>query len=169
MIGWKWTPERPMDLTKSTTSGSSHIFSLTTVVLRESLMPPLSRKFSIAVMTSSKLPFVPLVSLAMCRFKLFNDRHIESKPESTILLANVLSINDPFEVRLVTIPFLDANLMISSKSFLKSASPPVIERLNVPSHALSFASTPFHSSRLSSYSSGLDVQRKHVGHARLQI
>src|SRR5262245_233990 len=105
----------------------------------------------------------------MCCFKLFNERTNPSKPEATIFLARILSINDPLETTVVRIPFSDANFIISSKSFLKKASPPVNVRLNVPSHAFNFARTSFHWSSLSSCSSGLDVQRKHVGHARLQM
>src|SRR5215472_12756226 len=105
----------------------------------------------------------------MCRFKLFKERHNPSNPESTIFFARSLSISDPLDTTPVTIPLSVANLKISSKSFLKNGSPPVNVRLNVPSHSLSFRMTPFHCSKLSSCSSGLAVQRKHVGHARLQI
>src|SRR5262245_7793103 len=105
----------------------------------------------------------------MCRFRLFRERANPSKPESAICLASVLSISDPLETTFVIIPLLEANLRISSKSFLKNGSPPVKVRLNVPSHFFSFPITPFHCSAVSSCSSGLDVQRKHVGHARLQM
>src|SRR5215831_16668201 len=99
---------------------------------------------------------------------LFKERVKLSRPEATIFFARALSIRDPLETTRVTSPFAEANLKISRMSFLRNGSPPVNVRLNVPSQLLSFASTPFHSSAVSSCSSGLDVQRKHVGHSRLQ-
>src|SRR5262249_19444283 len=99
---------------------------------------------------------------------LFSERVNPSRPDAMIFPAKVLSMNDPLDTTCVTMPFSEANLKISRMSFLKNGSPPEKVRLNVPSQPFSFASTPFHSSAVSSCSSGLDVHRKHVGHSRLQ-
>src|SRR5438445_12909467 len=99
---------------------------------------------------------------------LFSERVNPSRPDAMIFFARVLSMNDPLDTTWVTMPFSEANLKMSRMSFLKNGSPPVNVRLNVPSHAFNFARTRFHSSAVSSCSSGLDVQRKQVGHSRLQ-
>src|SRR5262245_16305538 len=105
----------------------------------------------------------------MCFFKLFNDKQRPSRPESAMRFASVLSMSDPFETTPTTMPLSDANWKMSVKSLRRNGSPPVNVRLKVPSHFLSLEMTSFHWSVVSSCSSGFDVQRKHVGQARLQM
>src|SRR3989337_2668573 len=147
---------------------ASDIFSLFQRFIRVpqrlwQLICPLSLRFSIALITSSKLPAVPLVSLCVFGFMLFNESVNPKRPDETILFASVLSITDPLETSDTVIPSPEANFIISIMSSLKNGSPPLTKRLNVPTHFSNFDMAAFPSSRPSSSLSSTVVQRQHVG------